>query len=387
MKIGIFLPSLGHGGAEYSAVTVGLLLRDKWGVEVAIGCPNVPETESLRRYIESFGIRQVPFPIDITQYDNETIFNEHVAQSCEYFAERDFDAIFAPYPWYKRGLGIIAGAAQAGTPAVVKFALLPDDLKLPHYCKSALSEALKQQLWFTNSRHNSRILAQALEVEDGLVDFFHVGPVGLKHLEGANSAEIRPDDARTRLLAELKLKESVKLIVTVARFSEQKGYSVLYEAALAILPKYESVHFVWIGGGELLTEFKQRARADGLDGRIHMLGHRPDVRLLLRGADLFALPTLFEGGCSMAMLEAMDEGLPVVISDIPGVREVSRDQVDAVHFETGSSEALVRKLRCVLDDEDFARKLVQGGKKTSAALSVEQMLASTAQRIWLVACR
>ncbi len=387
MKIGIYLPSLGHGGAEYSALTVGTILRDHWDADVTVSCPDVEGTAPLRDLANSVGLPSIAFPIDMSRYDDVRIFHRHAEQAKKHFSSMAFNAVFLPYPWHRRGMGLIVGAATAGMPAVVKFALLPDDVALPDYSKRELVEALGRQIWFTNSHHNSVLLSQALGVPAGSIDFFHVGPVGLQQLVQQDEPPIGREAAHQRLTQELGVGSDSILIVTVGRFSEQKGYDVLLDGAKRIMDGRDDVHFLWVGVGELLEKLREMVAAEGLDDRVHFLGHRFDIRAILRGCDLFCLATRFEGGCSMAMLEAMDEGLPVVISDIPGVREVARDGENAFLFETGSPKGLSLAISRALDGQEGTRQVATAGRRTAAALSIDQMVSSTAQRLWTVANR
>jgi glycosyltransferase involved in cell wall biosynthesis len=71
-------------------------------------------------------------------------------------------------------------------------------------------------------------------------------------------------------------------------------------------------------GEDLEPHFARAAAAMG--GRLHRLGYRHDVARLLAAADIFVLPSHFEG-LPMSIIEAMLTGLPVVATDIRGPRE------------------------------------------------------------------
>jgi hypothetical protein len=102
--------------------------------------------------------------------------------------------------------------------------------------------------------------------------------------------------------------------LTVGRLASQKGHLDLLDAIGRLSDSCGNVHYVWAGEGEKETSLRAAIGAAGLDGRVHLLGFRRDVAALLHAADLFVLPTRWEG-CSRALLEAMSAGLPTVVSD------------------------------------------------------------------------
>ncbi len=111
------------------------------------------------------------------------------------------------------------------------------------------------------------------------------------------------------------------VIVTIGRLSEQKNQGLLLDA----LPRLSKVHLAIAGDGELRQSLTDKARSLGIMERVHFLGmlSPTDVPDLLRAADIFALPSRYEGQ-SNALLEAMNAGLPILVSDIPSQAETLR---------------------------------------------------------------
>ena len=104
------------------------------------------------------------------------------------------------------------------------------------------------------------------------------------------------------------------LILNIGRLAEQKNQALLLRA-LAALP---AGHLVLAGDGEDRGKLEAMAGQLGIAARVRFLGEvkRADIPDLLRAADIFAMPTRFEGQ-SNAVLEAMHAGLAIVSSDIP----------------------------------------------------------------------
>ena len=118
------------------------------------------------------------------------------------------------------------------------------------------------------------------------------------------------------------------LVGTVANMREQMGYPDLLTAAANVLRSASSpVRFVAIGGGPLLGEMRAAAGTKALDTLFRFLGPRADARSLIAGFDIFALASRYEG-LPVALLEALALGVPVVATDVGGVREAVRGEED-----------------------------------------------------------
>ena len=115
-----------------------------------------------------------------------------------------------------------------------------------------------------------------------------------------------------------------------------------------------------------------------LGDRIHLLGFRNDIRRLLKASDFFVFPTRYEGGCSQALLEAMEEALPVVTTDTSGIPLVAHHNKNALLTSVDDPQCLAENVIKLANDEDFASQLglaaQQDVKKYSAIQSFENTL-------------
>ena len=137
---------------------------------------------------------------------------------------------------------------------------------------------------------------------------------------GRDPAVFRPDPAaRARIRAELGVPEDRIVVVAVSRLVRIKGYPEL-AAAMRTLPAAE----LWVVGERLDTDRGEDMvavlEAADLGTQLRRLGYRRDVAAILAAADIFVLPSLFEG-LPMSVIEAMLTGLPVVATAIRGPRE------------------------------------------------------------------
>ena len=120
---------------------------------------------------------------------------------------------------------------------------------------------------------------------------------------------------------ELGLPEAVPVIGLVGRLDHWgKGHKELF-AAMAALKERHPVGALIVGGGRREAEVRQLAESLGLAERCISWGSRRDVPDLLNAMDIFVLPSYSEG-LSLALLEAMAAGKPVVATTVGGTPEV-----------------------------------------------------------------
>jgi glycosyltransferase involved in cell wall biosynthesis len=111
-----------------------------------------------------------------------------------------------------------------------------------------------------------------------------------------------------------------KTLLNVARFSRQKDHATLIRAMPAVIRKHPSTTLLLAGQGEERDAVEALAAALGVRQNVQFLGQRTDVAALMADADLFVLPSRFEG-LPLVVLEAMSLGLPIVATRIGGTVE------------------------------------------------------------------
>ena len=117
------------------------------------------------------------------------------------------------------------------------------------------------------------------------------------------------------------------LACTVARLSTQKGLFELAEATEIVVKKVPQTRVVVIGEGRLRQRLEKDAQARGLEHSFYLAGALPraEVAEWLAAADLFILPSRYEGGPATALMEAMAAGCAVVVTDVSGAGELITD--------------------------------------------------------------
>ena len=138
---------------------------------------------------------------------------------------------------------------------------------------------------------------------------------------------------RIEIRAGLGAHDGTKVVVAVGRLHRQKRFDVLIEAFAGLKASDVDTQLWIVGSGVEETKLRSLAGAG-----VHLLGFRDDVDRVLRAADLFVSTSDYEG-CPLAVLEAMDARLPLVLTDIPSHREIAGDKAVAL-VEPGNPAAL-----------------------------------------------
>ena len=158
------------------------------------------------------------------------------------------------------------------------------------------------------------------------------------------------------LRQELSLSPDDRLVVAVGNLYPVKGHLHAIDALARLADRHPSVHLAISGRGELEGALLARAREQGLERRVHLLGLRSDVPAVLAAADLFVLPSLSEG-LPLALLEAMFAGCPIVATDVGQVRVALANGTAGILVEPGNPKALAAGLDRLLSDPAEARRL------------------------------
>jgi glycosyltransferase involved in cell wall biosynthesis len=148
---------------------------------------------------------------------------------------------------------------------------------------------------------------------------------------------VRSDQSALRRI--LGLRSKAFIAVFVGRVTSKKVPEFLLDVWTAVLRRYPSCQLVIVGEGEQRAMLEARTRQAGLAGSVVFTGRVENVEDYLRAADIFVLPSSSEG-MSIALLEAMAVGLPVVASRVSGTVDVIKHGENGLLFEAGSRTGL-----------------------------------------------
>jgi glycosyltransferase involved in cell wall biosynthesis len=169
--------------------------------------------------------------------------------------------------------------------------------------------------------------------------------------------------------AKLGIPAHATVIGAVGRLNGEKDYPNLLRAAQILLQKRPDTYFVIAGKGELEQELKTLATELGVTHRVIFMGHFHDVRKVFEMMDLYVLSSTREG-LPNTVLEAMAMEVPIVSTDVDGVKEAVADQSEAFLVPPQDSPALAAGLLRMLEDDELRLRLArQARAKVEAEFS------------------
>jgi colanic acid/amylovoran biosynthesis glycosyltransferase len=159
-------------------------------------------------------------------------------------------------------------------------------------------------------------------------------------------------------------RSSFRLLI-VARLTRAKGHAVLLESLAELGRRGVEVELTIVGDGPKRGSLEGLARELGVGSRTSFTGAvgRERMHGYYREADAFCLPSFAEG-VPVVLMEAMAAELPVVATDVMGVRELVDDGVNGILVRPGRADLLADAIARLARDFDLRRRLGRAGRQT-----------------------
>ncbi len=159
-------------------------------------------------------------------------------------------------------------------------------------------------------------------------------------------------------------------VICVARLIERKGQQHLIEAVKRLRDDAVDVRLELIGTGDAQAANQQQADQLGVADRVVFAGYVPREQIAARyaAAHVFALAS-FNEGMSVATLEAMAAGLPVIVTRTGGTAELVEDGVNGLTFDWADVDLLTAHLKRLALDRRLARAMGAASRRRAALFS------------------
>lgn len=364
----ILTPTQDRGGAEEYLLRLASAAAER-GWEAVVGAELTPGTRTLAQELRSHpSAHYVNAPIRDWHRGGATT---QLFVTLWLLARIRPDVVMVVLPWPTRGTGCVIAPALAGVPAIIVFQLAPHPITDRPWKRRLRWARRRRQQWISVSDQNREAVEATFSLPAGAVRTIYNGAPELVRRAPDQLARARRD-----LRAELGIPADGRIVLTIGRLSEQKGYADLLQIIPGVLEGRPDLFFVWAGDGELRRELDCRIREGGLEPHVQILGHRGDTARLLAGADIFLLPSRYEGQ-SFALTEALAHGVPALSSDAGGAAEIIRNGIDGLIFGRADPAALAQKLIWALDHPQRMSEMADAGRARAALFSEERMVAET----------
>ncbi|MFZ3091289.1 MAG: glycosyltransferase [Nitrospirota bacterium] len=194
---------------------------------------------------------------------------------------------------------------------------------------------------------------------------------------GVDLNAYRSSNNKEELRKELGIAEDEKVIGIVANLKRIKNHILLLKAFDELVKNYMKVKLLLIGQGfendPENTEAELRIFVDknGLKEKVLFLGYRSDIPDLLNIMDIFCL-TSFNEGLPISLIEAMAAGLPIVGTDVEGIRDTILHDKNGFLVKTDDIQGLKNVLYMLLKDESLRQRCGMKSRLLSKEYSLEQ---------------
>ncbi len=312
-RVLVYTDDPGEGGVAVYASRLALGLAGLgYSTAIAQSAARLPSLVASRPGIEHFWI-----PFD-TRLDPERNLTDTAAAVSVLEQARPDVVVFANCAPVSQVAATVA-AADRGIPFVIVegFAakpgpLLPPQAWMLHYQKLLYERA---RAVIAVSHDNLALLRNHCGLHPRKGEVIHYGRPAEFFL---------PRDAavRDRIRKDFKIPEDAVVCLTTARFAEVKGFGHQIAALRRLRGSaaWDSLWFIWAGEGHLREPCLRELREAELSDRVVLPGHVDDIAGLLDAADVFVLPSHFEG-MPLSIMEAMAKGLAVAASSVSGIPE------------------------------------------------------------------
>lgn len=218
------------------------------------------------------------------------------------------------------------------------------------------------------SRITDKIICISQAVQDFVVNKEGINPdLTTIIYNGINlPPNTKDSSSQGNILKLIGLNSNHVVVIVVASLQPHKGHKVLIEAFAKIIKKAPHTRLIIIGEGPLKDSLSGLVSKKGLSMYIKFLGEQDNVYQYLSISDLFVLPSIEREGLGLALIEAMAMGLPVIGSDLGGIKELIAPGSNGRLFQPGNASELANEMYSIINDEAESKKMGLVGKKMHA---------------------
>ncbi len=254
------------------------------------------------------------------------------------------------------------------------------------HCNDRLADPRKWTLpadRITN-RFSTHVIAVSESTRNFLVEHEGVpqGRVTTIH-NGIDLETYRPrPEQRAAAREKISLPVGAFVVGGIGRLTFQKNFALFLDVASGIVRSHPNAVFVIAGTGEDEPTLRNQAARLGLGERVRFLGYVGDMPALWPALDGLLLTSRYEG-LPITILEAMACGVPIVASNLDGMREILRDGENATLVPPGEAATFVAGVRTLIEQPSLAARYAEAALATVRAGYSAQAMARNVEAIYL----
>ena len=250
-----------------------------------------------------------------------------------------------------------AVAEERAIPYVVTYHC---DFELPSAAGTLVESVYRRSLGASTLRNAAQVVVTTRTYGATSRAVWRYNPVVVPN--AVDHRRFRPDVDASSIRQRLRIPPGVPVVLLVGRIVPHKGVEHFIEAARFV----PEARFLVVGEGSLLEEMKRFANLMAVSNRVRFLGRVSDENLpkVYAACDVFVLPSVSRlEAFGIVALEAMATARPVIVADIPGVREVIEDGREGLLADPMNARDLAEKIRRLLGDPEARRVMGERGRQ------------------------
>lgn len=226
---------------------------------------------------------------------------------------------------------------------------------------------LRKSLDFFLLQFSNYIIAVSDEIKNIIIKTYKINEKKIFVIKNGIVYDYNKKNQCFRFQNNRSTNEKIK-IISVGRLNPLKNFDTIIRAGVLLKKELNDNFEIWIVGEEK-KESNEKERLQNLindlklQNKVKLLGIRNDVLELLKISDIFVLASSYEG-LSVAMIEAMASGLPIVASNAPGIKDFISDYENGLLFPIKDHKILSKKIVQLIEDKKLMEKLSIGAKNS-----------------------
>jgi glycosyltransferase involved in cell wall biosynthesis len=355
------LNSLVMGGTEKKAINIANELHMK-NYNISLGYLNHPEEllDSLNNEISRFNLyRQGKCDFRaIKKYNSLAKLNNF-----------NITFFFNLFPFFFHRLSMISrnGSTVAKTYVSINTSIIV-----------SLKEKLQMLIYKPLLRDADLLIFGSTSQESLWKDKYNLGQVPSTVIyNGVDTHYFSPSfhpPAAEHLRSELKINDRELILGNIASFRPEKNHDFLIDGLGTLRGIGIPAHLILVGDGPERGRIEQRVQKSGLLRQVHFLGMMKDVRPALSLMDIFVLPSSAVETFSNAALEALSMGIPVMLSDIGGAREMIIDGEHGFVFPPNDLDSFVRGIQFLYKESNHLKMRAHCRRRVQVLFSIDAMV-------------
>ena len=166
---------------------------------------------------------------------------------------------------------------------------------------------------------------------------------------------------------EFNIPRSKRIVFSYSRANRYKGIEILIDAARILIheKKRNDLFFLYCGDGPDLEHFRSLVSENKLTDYFLCPGYSEAADRILKGVDVVVVPSLWQEGFGLSVIEGMASGKPVIASRVGGIMEIITDYKDGFLIPPGDSESLSAKISEIVDDGELEKRIGSASRRTA----------------------